>query len=92
MAAQILSHLQAPWWILIKTVWMEQNGWHVADNIFKCMLLKENICVLLQISLKFILKHSSNNKSSYIQTIQVLDSHYTFSKPLPESVMTQLTD
>ena len=31
----------------------EQNGHHPADTIFKCIFSKENICILIQLSLKF---------------------------------------
>ena len=33
-----------------------QNGWLFADDIFKCISLNENHCVLIQISLKFVPK------------------------------------
>ena len=33
-----------------------QNGRHFPDDMFKCILLKENIIVLTDISLKFVLK------------------------------------
>ena len=32
----------------------EQNGWHPADNIFKCMFLSESIHISIQTSLKFL--------------------------------------
>ena len=32
----------------------EQNGHYFADGIFKCILLKANVCIMLEISLKFI--------------------------------------
>ena len=32
----------------------EQNGWYVVDNILKCILLKENVYISIQILLKFV--------------------------------------
>ena len=32
----------------------KQNGWHVADNIFKCILLNENVWISMRILLKFV--------------------------------------
>ena len=31
-----------------------QNGRHLADNIFRCIFLNENICILIKISLKLV--------------------------------------
>ena len=32
----------------------EQNGHHFADDIFKCIFMNENLCILIQISLNFV--------------------------------------
>ena len=42
----------------------EQNGRHFADDIFKCSLLNENVCILIQISLMFALKSLVNDVST----------------------------
>ena len=34
------------------TLRLKQNGWHHADNIFKCILVNEKYYILIQISLK----------------------------------------
>ena len=34
---------------MIHTLKPEQYGRHLADDIFKCIFLKENICILIQI-------------------------------------------
>ena len=34
----------------------------LADNIFKCIFLTENLCISIRISLKFIPKGPFNNK------------------------------
>ena len=38
----------------VNTLRPEQNGQHFADNIFKCVFLKWNNCILIRISLKFV--------------------------------------
>ena len=38
------------------TLRLRQNGCYFADNIFKCIYLNENLCVLTRISLKFVPK------------------------------------
>ena len=45
-------------------LWQRQNGRHFADGIFKCILLNENIWILIEISLKFVPKSPINNYSS----------------------------
>ena len=32
----------------------EQNSRHFTDGIFKCIFMNENVCILIQISLKFV--------------------------------------
>ena len=43
----------------------EQND-HFAEGTFKCILLNENVCILLQISLKFLPKGQFANKSALV--------------------------
>ena len=40
----------------VNTLKPEQNGWHFADDILKCIFLKENFCILIKILLKFLLE------------------------------------
>ena len=41
------------WFIMVMfdTLGPEQNGYPVADNKFKCILLNENACIFIEISL-----------------------------------------
>ena len=39
---------------MINTVKSGQNGRHFADDIFKCILLKEQVFISIQISMKFV--------------------------------------
>ena len=56
------------------------NGRHFADGIFKVNFLYENCCILIQISLKFVL----NNKPALFQ---IVASCQICNKPLSEPVM-----
>ena len=38
-----------------------QNGRHFADDVFKCILLKDNVWISVRISLKFVPKVPINN-------------------------------
>ena len=43
------------------------NGYHVADNIFRCIFLNENYCIFSQISLKSVPKGRFDSKSALVQ-------------------------
>ena len=66
-----------------------QNGRHFADDIFKCILMNEKFCILIQISQKFIPKGLIDNKSALVQ---VMAWPWTGAKRIPEPMMTQYTD
>ena len=73
--------------IVLSTHWsLKQNGRHFADNIFKCIFLKE-IFLWCQISLKFVPKSLIDKKKNLHWFKQGLD------KPLavPEPMIAQLT-
>ena len=40
--------------LLVKILRPRQNGRHFPDDIFKCILLNENIWILIEVSLKFV--------------------------------------
>ena len=66
-----------------KSIWslkLRQNGHHFSDNIFKAIFFIENCCILIEISLRFVLQgpinhipvlvhimvgHQSGNKTSF---------------------------
>ena len=52
-----------------------------ADDIFKHILLKENVRVAIHISLKFVPRGSNDNKSALVQ---VMFWHRTGDKQLPD--------
>ena len=41
-----------------------QNGRHFADDIFKCIFVNEQFCVLIKISLKFVPKGPIDNNTA----------------------------
>ena len=45
----------------------EQKGGHFACDIFKCISLNENMCILVQISLKCVSKAPMDSKPSLVQ-------------------------
>ena len=69
---------------LVKTLRPRQNGTHFADDIFKCILLNENVGVLLKISLKFVAKFRNNNISALVQKMAW---HRPGNNPLFEPMM-----
>ena len=67
----------------------KQNGRHFEDGIFKCIFMNDRFRILIQISLKFILKGLTDNTSALVQ---VMAWGQTGDKPLPESMVTQFID
>ena len=61
----------------------------LADNIFKRILLNENVRILIQISLKFVPVGSIDDKTALVQ---VMAWRRTGDKPLPEAMLTQFTE
>ena len=57
----------------------------LAENIFKCIFLNENVRISIQISLKFVPKSSIDNQPALVQ---VMAWRRTGDKPLPEPVLT----
>ena len=64
-----------------------QNGRHFPDDIFKWILLNENIWILLKISLKFVPKGRINN---ILALVQIMAWRRPGDKPLSEPLMVSL--
>ena len=60
----------------------------ITDDIFKS-IFKESVWIPITISLKFVPKGPNDYNSALVQ---VVAWHRTGEKPLPESMLTQLTD
>ena len=61
----------------------------LADDIFKCIFLNENVRILIKISLKFVPKDPIDNKSALVQ---VMAWRRIGDQPLPEPMLTQFTN
>ena len=73
--------------VLSNTLRPKQNGWHFADDIFKCFFLNENLWITSQISLKFVPKGPINNIPSLVQ---IMAWRHPGGKPLSEPTMFSL--
>ena len=72
----------------ISTHWgWHKNGCHLPDNIFKCIFLNENCCILIQISLKIVPKGPINNIPAMVQ---IMAWRRPGNKPLSEPMMVSL--
>ena len=60
-----LAYQSSHWWL--NTLRPRQNGRHFADDMFKCIILNENVWILIEISLKFVPKGSINNNPALFQ-------------------------
>ena len=66
------------------TLRLKQNGRRFADDVFKCIFLNENVCILIKISLKFVPKCPINNIPALVQ---VMVWRRSGDKPLSEPMM-----
>ena len=75
------------WWVNIKTLRPKQNCRHFTDDIFKCILLNENVWISFKISLKFVPKVLMNNIPVLVQ---IMAWHRPGNKPLSRPMMVRL--
>ena len=71
----------------VDTLSPRQNGRHFADNIFKCIFLKEKVWIALKISLKFVPMDRINNIPALVQ---IMAWRRLSDKPLFEPMMVSL--
>ena len=71
----------------LNTLRPRQNGRHFSDDIFKWILLNENVLIPIKISLKFVPRGPINN---FPTLVQVMAWHRPGDKPLSESMMVRL--
>ena len=57
-------------------------------DIFNYIILKEKICVLIQMSLKFVLNGSINNKPVLVQ---IMARRQVANKPLSEAIIASMS-
>ena len=71
----------------VNTLRLRQNGCRFADDIFKCVLLNENVWTSIKISLKFVPKGLINNIPALVQ---IMAWHWPGGKALSEAMMVKL--
>ena len=69
------------------TLGPSQIGRHIADDIFRCIYLNENLWISIKISLKFVLKGQINNIPVLVQ---IMAWRRPGDKPLCEAMMVNL--
>ena len=74
-------------YIFINTLRPRQNGCHFADDTFKRIFLKENVTILIKISLKFVPKSPIDNVPALFQ---IMAWRRPGDKPLSEAMMVSL--
>ena len=73
--------------LILNTLRLRQNSCHFADDIFKCILLKENVSVSINISLK----NFPESQIKYIPALlQMMAWCWLYDKPLSEPMMVSL--
>ena len=65
------------------------NGCYFADDIFNRIFVKENLCLWIQISLKFVAEDLIDKLSALVE---VMAWCWPWDKPLPEAMMTQFAN
>ena len=68
----------------VNTLRPKQNGSRFADDVFKCIFVNGNICILAKMSLKFVPKGPINNIPALVQ---VMAWRRSGDKPLSEPLM-----
>ena len=71
----------------LNTLRPRQSGRHLADDIFKCIFMNENVWIVLKISLEFVPKVQINNIPALVQ---IMASRRPGDKPIAEPMMVNL--
>ena len=71
----------------VNTLRLRHNGHHFVDNIFKCILLNENVQISIKISLKFVPNGHIKNIPALVQ---IMAWHQLGDKPLSEHMTVSL--
>ena len=66
-----------------------QNGRHFADDLFRYIFMNEKLCILIKISLNFVLKGLINNNPALVL---IMAWRRIGDKPLPGPMLTLFTD
>ena len=71
----------------LKSILLRQDGWHFAEDIFKCIFLNEDTWILINISLRFVPKGLINNTPAWVQ---IMAWHQLGDKSLSEPMLVSL--
>ena len=71
-------------WSEVNILSTSQNGRHLADDIFKHIIVHGNCWILIEISLKFVPKHPIDNNSALVR---IIAWHRPGDKQLSEQMM-----
>ena len=74
-----------PHWF--NTLRPRQDGRHFADDIFMCIFINENCCILIKFSLKYVRKGPIDNNPALVQ---IMAWRRPADKPLSEPMMVSL--
>ena len=87
MMVNLLTHIcvTRPQWV--NTLKPGQNGRRFTDDIFTCIFMNEKFCILIQISLKFVVKGPVDNMPALVQ---IMAWRLFGAKPLSEPMMTHI--
>ena len=85
LSAKWPSFLSRRRWV--NTLRPRQNGHHFADDIFRCILVNENVWIPIKISLKFVPKGAINN---ILALVKIMAWRRAGDKPLSEPMMVSL--
>ena len=77
------------WWTVVSfnTPRPRQHGCHFPDGISNCILLNENVCIAIKISLTFVPKDPNNNIPALVQ---IMAWRRPGDKPLSEPMVVSL--
>ena len=82
-----LSIFKSTIFTLIITLRPGQDGCHFADDIFTCIFINENCCILIKFSLKYVRKNPVDNNPALVQ---IMAWRRSGDKPLSEPMMVRL--
>ena len=63
------QNMIAHWQFPLNTLSPRQNGRYLISDIFKCIFMNENFCILIRISLKFVRKGPIDNTLALVQVM-----------------------
>ena len=85
LMVKIMSEMDP--WHTVNTLRPGQNGRHLTDDIFTCIFINENCCILIKFSLKYVHKDLIDNNAALVQ---IMAWRQSGNKPLPEQMMIKL--